>query len=43
MNNGELENLYEKYYLKVYSFLKKLSRSNNIAEDLTQETFVSPF
>lgn len=40
MNNGELENLYEKYYLKVYSFLKKLSRSNNIAEDLTQETFV---
>ena len=40
MNNGELEKLYEKYYLKVYSFLKKLSGSNSAAEDLTQETFV---
>lgn len=37
---NELENLYRKYTKPLYYFLLKLSGSPQLAEDLTQETFV---
>jgi RNA polymerase sigma factor (SigM family) len=37
---NELENLYRKYTKPLYYFLLKLSGSHQLAEDLTQETFV---
>jgi RNA polymerase sigma factor (SigM family) len=37
---NELEHLYRKYTKPLYYFLLKLSGSHQLAEDLTQETFV---
>lgn len=37
---NELEQLYKKYTKPLYYFLLKLSGSHQLAEDLTQETFV---
>ncbi len=39
-NQLKLENLYKKYAWTIYFHLLKLSGSAQLAEDLTQETFV---
>lgn len=34
------EQLYETYYLKVYSFVMTLAKSKNLSEEITQEVFM---
>ena len=34
-----MEELYKKYYLKIYKYLLYLSHNQDLAEELTQETF----
>ncbi len=34
-----MEEIYIKYYLKIYKYLLYLSHSQDLAEELTQETF----
>lgn len=33
------QQLYETYYMKVYSFMMTLAKNNDLAEEITQETF----
>lgn len=40
MNNSLLRQLYEKYYKEIYLYLFSLCKSQEIAEDLVQETFL---
>ena len=46
-NGGEglkiFESLYREYYQKVYAFLYRLSADPDLAEDLTQETFLQAY
>ena len=37
------ESLYQEYYQKVYAFLYRLCADANLAEDLTQETFLQAY
>ena len=37
------ESLYREYYQKVYAFLYRLSADRDLAEDLTQETFLQAY
>lgn len=37
------EGIYEKYYKKIYYFLYRLSGSNSLSEELTQETLYNAF
>lgn len=37
--NEDFEQLYQTYYMKVYSFMMTLARSQHIAEEVTQKTF----
>ena len=34
-----MEEIYKKYYLKIYKYLLYLSHDQDLAEELTQETF----
>lgn len=34
-----MEEIYKKYYLKIYKYLLYLSHNQDLAEELTQETF----
>ena len=37
------ESLYREYYQKVYAFLYRLCADGDLAEDLTQETFLQAY
>ncbi len=39
MNDQAWEKMYDAYYMRVYSFTMTLCRDQNLAEDVTQETF----
>lgn len=39
MKKIDLEKLYQKYFKEIYLFLKSLSSSEEVAEEITQETF----
>ena len=39
MNTNELENLYKQYFTYVYKYLLVISHNNDLAEEITQETF----
>lgn len=39
----QFEQVYEKYYRKIYLFLMKLSQNPSLAEELTQETLYKAF
>lgn len=39
MRNVDIEELYNEYFKMVYKYLISLTHNNDIAEDLTQETF----
>lgn len=39
MNTNELENLYKQYFTYVYKYLLVISHDNDLAEEITQETF----
>ncbi len=43
MDRDTISRLYETYYMHVYSFLLTKCRDKNLAEELTQETFVKAF
>ena len=36
----DFESIYKEYFREVYAFIFKLSRIPEIAEDITQETFI---
>ena len=38
-NVTEFETIYNQYFREVYSFVLSLSRNNDVAEEITQETF----
>lgn len=38
-NLGDIEQLYQLYFKDVYLYLRAISKSEDIAEELTQETF----
>ena len=37
------ESLYRDYYQKVYAFLNRMCADGDLAEDLTQETFLQAY
>ena len=37
------ESIYEQYFPRVYAFLYRMCRNENLAEELTQETFFQAF
>ncbi len=37
------ESLYREYYRKIYAFLNRMCADENLAEDLTQETFLQAY
>ena len=39
MKKIDLDNLYQKYFKEIYLFFKSLSSSNEVTEEITQETF----
>lgn len=41
--NQKFEELYEKYFSRIYFFIFKLCNDSNLAEELTQETFYQAF
>ena len=40
MGTADFEQLYQTYYMQVYSFLMAMSKDKELAEELTQKTFV---
>ncbi|MCM1161615.1 MAG: RNA polymerase sigma factor [Roseburia sp.] len=43
MNESDFGAIYEKYVSKVFAFVMKLSGNSDIAEEITQETFVRAY
>ena len=43
MEKGAFEKLYETYYMRVYSYVMTLAKKQQLAEEITQETFYRAF